>query len=363
MRRMALGFLLLFSLVWTLPSFSSQEVKDPIKEAARKREKMAAEKNYQELKDAANELQTVVKTLNDEVGKSDQHVISARIFDQVDKIRDFPEARQDVWGYGADQSTAAPLVDKALEWLGRQKGKGRFFTWLFHFDVHNWRELDAAYLNDVATRHGIPEAGALDWHYRVVAAGVDAEFRRLLDGLEGLGLADDTIVLFIADHGEALGQGGFWVHSVFLWESLLRVPLILRVPGLGPHVVTEKVSLIDIAPTLARYLSPDPDTTGYHGVDLLGTLGPDPPRRRLPMLAAGNARDQLVRLGVIDSDRPYKLVLLLEAAVPELYDLRQPDPDDVDVSAEHRAQMLEMLGVLVQSPVFPRTPEDMTTPQ
>ena len=86
MRRMALGFLLLFSLVWTLPSFSSQEVKDPIKEAARKREKMAAEKNYQELKDAANELQTVVKTLNDEVGKSDQHVISARIFDQVDKI-------------------------------------------------------------------------------------------------------------------------------------------------------------------------------------------------------------------------------------------------------------------------------------
>ena len=63
--------MLLLSLVWALPAWPAQEVKDPLKEATRKREKEAADKNYKELKEAATELTTVVKELNDEIDKSD----------------------------------------------------------------------------------------------------------------------------------------------------------------------------------------------------------------------------------------------------------------------------------------------------
>jgi len=65
---------------------TAQEVKDPIKEAARKLDKQMKEQNYKDLKDASAELLTISKELNDEVEKSGEHVISARIFDKVDKI-------------------------------------------------------------------------------------------------------------------------------------------------------------------------------------------------------------------------------------------------------------------------------------
>src|SRR5690606_2503502 len=98
---------------------------------------------------------------------------------------------------------------------------------------------------------------------------VDEAFGRLVDGLEQLGLERNTVVLFVSDHGEALGKNDFWVHAVYLWEPLVRVPLVLAAPGLPPTVVREPVGLVDVAPTLARYIHPAPSMLGYHGEDLV----------------------------------------------------------------------------------------------
>jgi len=73
-------------LVLSFKTITAQEVKDPIKEAARKLDKQMKEQNYKDLKDASVELLTMSKELNDEVEKSGEHVISARIFEKVDKI-------------------------------------------------------------------------------------------------------------------------------------------------------------------------------------------------------------------------------------------------------------------------------------
>jgi hypothetical protein len=70
----------------TVQGWAVQEVKDPIKEAARKREKQAKEQNYKDLKNASAELIAVSKELRDEVEKSGENVLSALIFDQLDKI-------------------------------------------------------------------------------------------------------------------------------------------------------------------------------------------------------------------------------------------------------------------------------------
>jgi len=282
-------------------------------------------------------------------------------FEQTVTIPDYPPEKTDVWGYGADGPTTGRIVDQALDWLKKHK-KQRSLLWLFNFDQHNWRELDSEYVNATARRFGIPDNGEPSWRYRVIARAVDAEFGRFLRGLAMLGLADRTIVLFVSDHGEALGRDGFWVHSVFLWESLVRVPLILRVPGLKPRAIDDRVSLVDVAPTLARYMQQDPPTDGYHGEDLLSYLVPRRPPRRLPLLMAGVNKEQLVRVGLVDPEAPYKLVVSLEASAPELYDLKAPDPDLVNVADREPDRALRMLSALVRSPVFPRSVSDLSSP-
>jgi phosphoglycerol transferase MdoB-like AlkP superfamily enzyme len=188
-----------------------------------------------------------------------------------------------------------------------------------------------------------------------VAAAVDAEFGRFMLELEHRKLLDSTVILFVSDHGEALGRDGFWVHSVFLWESLVRVPLILKAPGLPAREVRERVSLVDVAPTLARYMTPNADLSGYAGEDLLLHAVGTPVQRRLPILLVSASRDVLVRVGVVDPVRDYKLVLSLEAALPELYDLKADDPDSNNVADQHPQLTQRLLRGLVGSPVFPRS--------
>lgn len=277
-------------------------------------------------------------------------------FEETLQVSDYAAGNENVWGYGADQPTASRLVDRALDWLREHQGQ-RFFMWMFNFDVHNWRELDEPYVRQKGKQYGLFDEADPVWRYRVVARDVDVQFGRLLDGLRDLGISDDTVVLFVSDHGEGLGREGFWVHSVFLWESLIHVPLLLKAPGLAPAAIDDVVSLVDIAPTLARSMAPNADTTGYQGEDLLGYLVPDRPARRLPLVLMSTLKEVPVRLGIIDPKSPWKLVLPLEGAVPELYDIRTSDPDALDVSLEHNREMLRLLNELVRAPLFPRLSE------
>jgi hypothetical protein len=231
--------------------------------------------------------------------------------------------------------------------------------WLFNFDQHNWHELDTPYVENLAQLHHIPiDNSDQSWRYRAIAAGIDAEFGRLINGLEAQKLMSDTVLLFVSDHGEALGRDGFWVHSVFLWDQLIRVPLLLHAPGLGARRIDERVSLVDVAPTLARYMLSAPDMAGYQGEDLLGYLLPDRPPRRLPLLLTAAAKDVLVRIGLVDPLRNKKVVLSLEAALPELYDLGSSDPDAANLADAQPKTTLALLRQLYHSPIFPQSAED-----
>jgi uncharacterized protein len=277
-------------------------------------------------------------------------------FDDTLTVPDYDTERKDVWGYGADRSSAAGVVDRSLEWLREHKDE-HFLLWSFNFDVHNWREINDGYLADTARERGLP-LGPGFARYRVAAAGVDRAFGRLLKGLDELGLRDDVIVVFVSDHGEGVGRDGFWVHAIFLWEALIRVPLAIRIPGVEPKVIWDQVSLVDVAPTLTRYLDAKVDTRGYQGEDLLGYLVANRPKRRLPLLTIGTARDGVRRVGMIEPGTQWKLVLQLESGTPELYDVNAADPDWDNLAEDNPTQTLTMLSQLVRSPIFPRKKED-----
>lgn len=283
-------------------------------------------------------------------------------FDETLQVSDFTPARMDVWGYGADRSSAGELVESAGRWMQEHKNEP-FLLWVFNFDVHNWRELSDKHVTETALRLGMHQGAGMP-RYKIAVRGVDEAFGQLLKKLAELQLEKDTIVLFVSDHGEGVGRDGFWVHAIFLWECLVRVPLVMRIPGIAPAVVRDEVSLVDVAPTLGRFLEPKLDPRRYHGVDLLTLVaaGSDPKLRpeRRPVLFVGNAQDGVRRVGLVEPGNRMKLVLLLEAGAPELYDREQEDPDWEDLSEKHERITLNMLNKLVRSPVYPRELEKHT---
>ncbi len=278
-------------------------------------------------------------------------------FEKVIEVRDYAEEKK-VWGYGADQPTAPKLVDETLAYIEQRPQDQPFFLWMFHFDQHSWREMEEGYVEERAESLGVPREGELNWRYRTIARSIDAEFERLIEGMERLGVLDDTVILVVADHGEGLGRAGFWVHSVFLWESLIRVPLILRVPGVEPRVVEDIVSLVDVAPTLAPFLGNGEERRGYQGVDLMAYAAGEHPERRHPLVLRAASRDRLVRIGLLDPETGLKLVVRLEAALPELYDLDADDPDATSVASQRPGMTRALLQRVATSPVFPREQRD-----
>jgi choline-sulfatase len=129
-------------------------------------------------------------------------------------------------------------------------------------------------------RHTAEEVRGCVAAYLANVSCADHQIGRLLDALGRLGLAGRTVVVYCSDHGETLFEHG-WVQKHAFWELLVRVPLILAGPGLGPggRAVPGIVSLMDLLPTLCELTGvPEPD--GLEGRSLVpaldgGALGRD----------------------------------------------------------------------------------------
>jgi choline-sulfatase len=124
--------------------------------------------------------------------------------------------------------------------------------------------------------------------YYAAISYVDERVGEVLATLSEAGLAEETIVLLTADHGEMLGERGLWYKMAF-FEAAARVPLIAWAPGLlAPARVAEPVSLMDLAPTLLE-LTDHPAAAelsgGMDGSSLVPLLSGDEPRRPRDVVA------------------------------------------------------------------------------
>ena len=86
--------------------------------------------------------------------------------------------------------------------------------------------------------------------YDAAVRHADLYVGMLLDRLDALGIADDTVVVVLADHGECLLERGHFNHRFSLHDENVHVPLLLRVPGLEAAHHDDPVALVDVAPTL-----------------------------------------------------------------------------------------------------------------
>ena len=104
----------------------------------------------------------------------------------------------------------------------------------------------------------------------------DRHVRELVREMKRLGVFDKSLIIVTSDHGEEFLEHGSWEHQKTLYEELLRVPLLMKLPGSnhGGRRIGGQVSLIDVAPSVLRALSiPVPDV--FQGASLLGRVDSD----------------------------------------------------------------------------------------
>jgi arylsulfatase A-like enzyme len=119
------------------------------------------------------------------------------------------------------------------------------------------------------TPEGIPQPlfDLLGQLYDAEVAALDAYIGHLLDTLRERGVLDETIVVITSDHGENLGEHGHFAHVFDLHNTLVEVPLIVRVPGAAPRGRSDAAQLLDLFPTLLALCGID-YAGEMHGRDL-----------------------------------------------------------------------------------------------
>ena len=238
------------------------------------------------------------------------------------------------------------VVSKALAWWNRHEGERRFL-WIHLFDPHAPYEPPEPY----ASRYA-------DDRYLGEVAAVDAFLAPLLEPL--LGEASDTAVVFTSDHGEGLGEHGELTHGLFAYESTLRVPLVVRAPGLAPGTVDEPARHIDILPTLLASAGVAPPD-GLPGRSLLtsiqksgspdgsGDTGPETgPVTYFEALSANLNRGWAPLRGTIEDGE--KLIAL---PIPELYDLDQDEDESENLYGSRRPRARELARLLPEESEWP----------
>ncbi|QCJ00234.1 choline-sulfatase [Agrobacterium larrymoorei] len=154
---------------------------------------------------------------------------------------------------------------------------------------------------------------------------VDDKIGEILDVLKRTRMEEDTIVLFLSDHGDMLGERGLWFKMCF-FEGSARVPLMISAPGWAAGRIDRPVSTLDVTPTLCALAGIDIASLKQwtDGEDLSGLACGTGTREPVPMEYA--AEGSIAPLVAI-RDGQYKLTIC-EADPPMLFDLAS-DPNEL----------------------------------
>jgi len=182
--------------------------------------------------------------------------------------------------------------------------------------------------------------------YNAEVAHLDQEIGHLLDALVERKLAEQAVVVLTADHGESLGEDDYWFsHGEFLSDPLVRVPLLIRLPGARPRSRADIASLVDLHPTLTALLLQTPPAPEQPGRPLLEPGAEQ--QASTPYLAVLRG-SKVPRFGVVHGE--FKYLVTLRDGVWDGRLLRR-DREEVDLSAPAphvAAEMRERLEGLMR---------------
>jgi Flp pilus assembly protein TadD len=233
---------------------------------------------------------------------------------------------------------ASAVVDHAIAWLNVRESaihgprsnpqsnpqsairNPQFFLWLHLYDPHAPYNPPQAFL---------PPGRA---PYDGEIAYADAQLGRLIEALKALAAMDHTMIVIAGDHGEGLGDHGEATHGMLLYESTLRVPLVIADPSrsLRPTSIDVPVSLAEIAPTIlgAAGVTPPADVRGRDLTRMLGHAFDVYGETEYPLVAGWSPLQAL-------TDERWKTIRA--GAATELYDLKSDPGESHDLAGSQAA--------------------------
>ena len=231
------------------------------------------------------------------------------------------------------ERSATAVTDRAIAWLKGRDRSRPFFGWVHYFDPHSPRRPPAPFAARFAGR---PYDGEI--------AYMDSQIGRLLGVLKTEGVVENTLIIVVADHGEGLGEHDEATHAKLIYESTMRVPLILWYPKRiqRGHVVDDVVvSIADITPTILDLVGVSHDGD-FDGVSLLAARR-NPDRMSYmetlaPYLDSGWSPLYAIRR------HEDKYIL---APTPEYYDLRADPQESVNLYSTTTKEVVAARDLLV----------------
>lgn len=274
----------------------------------------------------------------------------------------------------------APKVNElALPLLERHARDERLFVWLHYTDPHAPYMLPDGFANPflddarfqgetvvprkVARGYRIDGREDLKYYVAQYDANVlvtDVYIQKVLDRARELGLLEDSLIVFTADHGESLGEhGSFFEHGPLPYNTTARVPLFFVRNGLPAGRKARPVELIDLYPTLRDMIMPKREVAGLEGRSLLPLLqGKD----EAPRFAFSEAGEKPRYFRSVQ-DGAWKLVYGSGGRRPrpvagpsglELYDLARDPGETRNLAAAHPEELRrlrrELLGWVKNRP-------------
>ena len=234
------------------------------------------------------------------------------------EAKTIPESNHDIAGPRIAKKTIAKLDELA--------DKKQKFAMIVHlFEPHStYMEHDGYPI----TEHG---TASLVQKYDYEIAFEDGIVGQLLDEIDKTGLAKNTTVILISDHGEGFGvhpgEAGFF-HGMTLYNEVLHVPMIVRVPGGKSCERDDVVGLIDLAPTVAGMFGVQAPST-WQGRSLVGALACGealPPKPAYAEMLPAPEWDHAAK-SMITADASRHVYYRISDSRWEIYDLTK-DPDE-----------------------------------
>jgi arylsulfatase A-like enzyme len=204
--------------------------------------------------------------------------------------------------------TAPAVARLARAWIARHAHSSQpFFLWLHFWDAHEPYERHPDFSRPALVVSDGPtnQYGQKEANYVNEIEFADHYLGTVLNQLDSLGLTNNTLTIFTADHGESLGAHDYQGHRQEVWNDILHIPMIFRFPGHLPRgkVIDEPVMSIDVMPTALKLLGVGYAPRDYQGQDIF-QLGSRP--RKVFAIAVKLFTKTPIRRAVIEG--PMKFV-------------------------------------------------------